>query len=159
MEMQVDYWSWTFVEAVGGQRIHISRNIAEIYYISSYPIYQRNHSPYMLGLSERKYASNVLFSTVDQDRSCSSSSASSSRMSFPSTTVRKSTSVVSGWVSINLATASASRSVRSPLMNRGPRSGKFLAGSKGSHLPYTVHQYGSRIASEARDVAYQKLWK
>lgn len=73
-------------------------------------------SPYRLGVSPRTKASNVLFSTADQSRSRLSSATSS--VHSPSSSMAP----------------AAVRAIRSPLTNRGPRSGQCLFGSKGCHL-------------------------
>jgi hypothetical protein len=94
----------------------------------------------MLGLSCRRYASNVLFSTVDHDRSTSSSMSStpstlsdasagdvvwSAPAAAPAPTLRSASAA---------AARCASRRAFSPLENREPRSGQFRDGSNGSHL-------------------------
>jgi hypothetical protein len=65
------------------------------------------------------YASKVRLSTVAQSRS----RLSSVTFSCGSSTVR-----------VSLDAVALLRAMRSPSMNRGPRSGKFRAGSNGFHL-------------------------
>ena len=100
-----------------------------------YPIYARhpsysmyyhcNHSPYIFGLSARIYPSNDLFITVAQLKSTSSSISSTTVSVF---SLFSESSFSEDWAFW------ASRNAFSPLMNRGPRSGKLREGSNGSHL-------------------------
>lgn len=105
----------------------------------------------MLGLSCRRYASNVLFRTVDHDRSTSSSMSSTpstlsdasagdvvwSAPAAPAPTLRAASAA---------AALCASRRAFSPLENREPRSGQFRDGSNGSHLDESA-----RAPRHARD--------
>ena len=101
------------------------------------PDHQAICSPYRLGVSPRMKASNVLFSTADQSRS---------RLSSDSLSVHSPSS----------STAPAVvRAIRSPLMNRGPRSGQCRMGSKGCHLKADV----SLRKRRGWKAAHQKLWK
>jgi hypothetical protein len=84
------------------------------------PNYQAIFSPYMLGVSPRTKASNVLFRTADQSRSRLSSATLSTHSPSSSTA------------------PSVVRAIRSPLKNRGPRSGQCRTVSKGCHLKATV---------------------
>ena len=77
-------------------------------------------SPYMLGVSPRMKASNVLFRTADQSRS----RLSSATLSIHSPSSSTAPAVV--------------RAIRSPLANRGPRSGQCRTWSKGCHLKGVV---------------------
>lgn len=78
--------------------------------------YQAMCSPYKLGVSPRMNASNVLFRTADQSRSRLSSATLSSHSPSSSTA------------------PAMVRAIRSPLMNRGPRSGQCRIVSNGCHL-------------------------
>lgn len=86
----------------------------------SRPDHQAMCSPYILGVSPRTKASNVLFRTADQSRS----RLSSATLSVHSPSSSTAPAVV--------------RAIRSPLMNRGPRSGQCRTGSKGCHLKAIV---------------------
>ena len=86
----------------------------------SHPDHQSICSPYMLGVSPRTKASNVLFRTADQSRS----RLSSATLSIHSPSSSTAPAVV--------------RAIRSPLANRGPRSGQCRFGSKGCHLKAIV---------------------
>jgi len=104
----------------------------------SCPDYQSMCSPYRLDVSPRMKASNVLFSTADQSRS----RLSSDNLSVHSPSSSTAPAVV--------------RAIRSPLMNRGPRSGQCRIGSNGCHLKADV---SPPEASRQKSSAYQKLWK
>ena len=86
----------------------------------SHPDHQAMCSPYMLGVSPRTKASNVLFRTADQSRS----RLSSATLSIHSPSSSTAPAVV--------------RAIRSPLANRGPRSGQCRIESKGCHLKAIV---------------------
>jgi len=90
--------------------------------------YHCNHSPYIFGLSARIYPSNDLFMTVAQLKS-TSSSISSTTVSVFSLSSESSLPEDEAFC--------ASRNAFSPLMNRGPRSGKLREGSNGSHLLFS----------------------
>jgi len=81
----------------------------------SHSAHQAIFSPYRLGVSPRMKASKVLFRTADQSRS---------RLSSDTLSVHSSSS--------SMAPAVV-RAIRSPLINRGPRSGQCRIGSKGCH--------------------------
>lgn len=81
-------------------------------------------SPYRFGVSPRMKASNVLFRTADQSRS----RLSSATLSIHSPSSSTAPAVV--------------RAIRSPLANRGPRSGQCRTGSKGCHLETIVSTSG-----------------
>ena len=104
---------------------------------SFHPNHQAIYSPYMLGVSPRTNASNVLFRTADQSRS----RLSSATLSIHSPSSSTAPAVV--------------RAIRSPLANRGPRSGQCRTWSKGCHLNAVI----STPAASDKQPPYQKLWK
>ena len=104
---------------------------------SFHPNHQAIFSPYMLGVSPRTNASKVLFKTADQSRS----RLSSATLSIHSPSSSTAPAVV--------------RAIRSPLANRGPRSGQCRTWSKGCHLKAVI---STPTASDKRP-HYQKLWK
>jgi hypothetical protein len=118
--------------------------------------HHRNHSPYMFGLSARIYASNVLFNTVLQLRSASSS-PTSSIPSRSSTLIRTSTSRGVSSSPMTLAARAACRRVFSPLRKRLPRSGQFRDGSKGSHL-IDERRSASFVSTRTDFPAVETLW-
>jgi len=98
---------------------------------------QRIHSPYMLGISPRMYASNVRLRTAAQSRSrlsCSTFSSSSSSSTGATLSVLRPVTVAASCF-FCFSLRSAARAASSPALNLGPRSGKLRAGSNGFHLP------------------------